>query len=158
MVRWTVLVATMAWAAGEVCASHGADSRARAFYTGALALALVHVALAFHITYAWSHEAAVAETARQTASFTGWAWGGGVFVNYVFLAVWLTDACWWWVAPASRAQRAPAVEATRLGLFVFMFVNGAIVFAAGIGRLIGSVSVGAVVAAHAARRRHAMTT
>jgi hypothetical protein len=158
MVRWTMLVATMAWAAAEIWASRREDAHARALYTAALILALTHVALAFHVTYAWSHGAAVAETARQTASLTGWAWGGGVFINYAFLALWIGDAGWWWMAPASRARRLPAIEASRLGLFVFMFVNGAIVFAAGIGRLVGTVSVGAVIAAYATRRRYATTT
>lgn len=158
MVRWTMLVATMAWAAAEISAARREDAQARAWYSASLALALAHVALAFQLAYAWSHGAAVIETARQTASLTGWAWGGGVFINYAFLALWVADAGWWWIAPASRAQRPQAIEAARLGLFVFMFVNGAIVFAAGIGRLIGSVSVGAVIAAVATRRRSAITT
>lgn len=158
MVRWTIIVATMAWAAAEICATRAENRQARALYTASLALALAHVVLAFHLTYAWNHDAAMLETARQTASVTGWAWGGGVYVNYAFLALWVADASWWWASPSSRARRGPAVEATRIGLFVFMFVNGAIVFAAGIGRLIGSVSVGAVIAAYVTRRRYAVTT
>jgi hypothetical protein len=43
-------------------------------------------------------------------------------------------------------------EASRLGIFVFMFVNGAVVFASGVGRLVGIVAVGVVLAATLARR------
>jgi len=154
-VRITMLVATMAWAMAEVIARRRrpGGTAARGLYTLGIALTLVHAALAFHVVYAWSHGAAAADTARQTADLTGWAFGGGLIVNYLFLALWAGDAGWWWLAPASRAARAPRVEAMRLGVFVFMFANGAIVFAAGVGRLVGIASVGAVIIATFAQRR-----
>jgi hypothetical protein len=68
-------------------------------------------------------------------------------VNYVFLSWWLADVVWWWAAPVSHASRSIRFEITRLSIFTFMFVNGAIVFASGIGRLAGIAAVALVVLA-----------
>jgi hypothetical protein len=158
LVRGTMIAATAAWAAGEALMrrSPRADRAARAFWTAGIALALVHVGLAFHLVYAWDHEAAVVATVRQTADRFGQGWRGGIYVNYVFLAIWLADVCCWWLAPASRASRSPRLEAARLALFVFMFFNGAVVFASGIGRLIGIASVSVALLAPLARRPRAV--
>ena len=95
------------------------------------------------------------DIARQTAAVTGIAWGGGIFVNYLFLAVWLADAIWWWIAPVAYIHRSARVERTRLALFVFMFANGAILFASHAARAVGVPSVAAVCIAWALHmRRH----
>ena len=117
--------------------SAAADRLARAMWTAGIALALLHVVLAFDLVYGWSHEAAVAATVRQTVDRVGWGWRGGIYVNYVFLALWLVDVGWWWLSPVSHAQRSLRVERTRLVLFAFMFLNGAVVFASGPGRVFG---------------------
>jgi hypothetical protein len=160
LVRATMIAATVAWAGGEVLMRRAPalDRRARAIWTLGLALALVHVALAFQLVYAWDHEAAVLATAQQTADRFGQGWRGGIYVNYVFLAIWLADVCWWWLAPASRASRPPRLEAARFALFTFMFVNGAVVFASGIGRVIGIASVSAALLAPLARRQRLVST
>jgi hypothetical protein len=44
-------------------------------------------------------------------------------------------------------------ETARLAWFTFMFVNGAIVFASGAGRLVGIASVTVVLASALSRRR-----
>lgn len=154
-VRWTMLLSTAAWAVAEVLVLRGGSHQraARAWWTCGITLALVHVALAFHVVYSWDHDAAVVDTARQTAELTGVAWRGGLFVNYAFLMIWLADASWWWIDAVSRASRPRAIESLRLALFVFMFANGAILFASGIGRIVGTLSVGAVVVAWIAARR-----
>jgi hypothetical protein len=72
----------------------------------------------------------------------------------VFLAVWLGDVCWWWLAPESHASRSPRLETARLALFAFMFFNGAVIFASGAGRLVGIASMGIVLLASLARRRY----
>ena len=97
--------------------SSASDRLARAIWTLGIALALVHVVLAFQLVYAWDHEAAVVATVRQTADRFGRGWRGGIYVNYVFLAIWFADVCWWWLAPASRASRSPRLEAARLASF-----------------------------------------
>lgn len=134
---------TIAWAAGEVTMrrSPRRDRLGRACWTIGLALALLHVVLAFEYVHAWSHEAAIAATVRQSDERFGIGWRGGIYVNYVFLAIWLADVGWWWLAPASHRTRARWLERTRLAFFVFMFVNGAVIFAAWPGRLIGIAAV-----------------
>lgn len=143
LVRGTMILATVAWALGEALMRRSlrSDRWARAIWTIGVALALIHVALAFHLVYAWDHEAAVAATARQAADRFGWGWRGGIYVNYVFLVFWLADVWWWWLAPVSRASRSPRIEAARLAFFTFMFFNGAVVFASGTGRLVGIAAV-----------------
>ena len=61
VVRATMIVATVAWAIGEVLMrrSPASDRLARASWTVGVALALAHVVFAFQVVYAWSHEAAV---------------------------------------------------------------------------------------------------
>ena len=107
----------------------------------------VHAVSAFQTFYAWSHERALLETARQTLAVTGWSWGGGLFVNYAFVAIWMADALWWWLAPEAYRRRSAALSAALRGLFVFMFLNGAIIFAAGGMRVIGIIAVSVVIAA-----------
>lgn len=155
-----MIAATVAWAAGEALMrqSSASDRLARAIWTLGIALAFVHVVLAFQLVYAWDHEAAVIATVRQTADRFGHGWRGGLYVNYVFLAIWFADVCWWWLAPASRAARPPRLEAARFVLFTFMFFNGAVVFASGIGRLIGIAAVSVALLAPLARRQRFLST
>ena len=91
------------------------------------------------------------ETLKAADRF-GWGWRGSIYFNYVFLALWLADVCWWWTAPQSHAARSTTLEAVRVAIFAFMFVNGAVIFASGIGRLVGIASVSVVVLASMTRR------
>jgi hypothetical protein len=155
VIRGTMLLATIAWAAGEALMrrSPALDRAARASWTVGIALALIHVFLAFQFVYAWDHEAAVAATVRQAADRFGWGWRGGIFVNYAFLGIWLADVCWWWAAPLSHASRSLRIEGARFAAFLFMFVNGAVVFASGAGRAVGIASVSVAVFAFLVRGR-----
>jgi hypothetical protein len=159
VLRWTILAATVLWAWSEILRIRQSDrvEPARRLYTAALALALVHVAVAFDVAYAWSHEAAFEGTARQTAAVTGLRWGGGVFVNYLFLAAWTADALYWWASPNSYRQRGVRADRARLALFLFMFINGAIIFAGPVARAVGIPAIAAVCTLWAleARRRPA---
>jgi len=150
-----MILATAAWAVGEALMrrSSMADRLARAAWTLGIALALMHVVLAFEVVYAWDHEVAVAATMRQTADLVGWSWRGAIYVNYVFLTLWIADVCWWWIAPASRTARPWGIEAARIAAFTFMFFNGAVVFASGVGRLVGIASVSLVLLASLERAR-----
>jgi len=149
-----MILATVAWALGEVLMrrSPSSDRIARAIWTFGICLAFLHVVLAFQLIYAWDHEAAVEATVRQAADRFGWGWRGGIYVNYVFLALWLADVCWWWLAPLSHVSRPLGIEATRFAFFTFMFLNGAVIFASGIGRVIGTVAVSAALVAPLVRR------
>jgi hypothetical protein len=55
----------------------------------------VHSLIAFSVRYNWDHDAAVRATATQAAEIYGVAWRGSLYVNYVFLALWLL-AAWPW--------------------------------------------------------------
>lgn len=138
-------LATVAWAVGEIVVRRsGRTEAARLAWTLGVALALVHAGLAFHYVHGWSHSAAALETMQQAEARFGVGWSGGVYVNYVFLAIWGLDTCWWWLSAESRSTRSRGLEATRWAFFVFMFVNGAVVFASGVGRAVGIACVAAV--------------
>jgi hypothetical protein len=62
----------------------------------------------------------------------------------LFLALWLADALWWWVAPVGYQRRPVSLERTRLAIFLFMFGNGAIIFAGNGARAVGVPAVAAV--------------
>jgi hypothetical protein len=144
LVQVTAALSIVAWATAEWLKRRGAHDRdraARVLWTASVLLLGAHTLAAFHFIHGWSHRAAAAETARQTAALTGIDWGGGVFVNYAFLSVWVADAAWWWVAPASHRRRSHAIETALSLFFVFMFVNGAIVFAHGAMRVLGVAAV-----------------
>jgi hypothetical protein len=106
-------------------------------WTAGFALCAVHTALAFHLWHGWSHEAAVRHTAAVTAAVTGLDWGGGVYVNYAFLAVWAGDVAWVWLRPAPYLVRPAAVNAAMSAWFLFIVFNGAVVFASGPARAVG---------------------
>lgn len=157
VVRATMLVSTVLWAWAEVLKiRRPLDAEpARRVWTAGAAFAVVHALVAFQVAYAWSHEAAVIDTARRTAAVTGRAWGGGIFVNYVFLALWTADVLWWWIVPRAYLRRSTSLERARAALFVFMFLNGAVVFASNASRVVGIPAVAAVCAAWAmGARRH----
>jgi hypothetical protein len=153
-VRGTMLLATVAWALGEALMRREPefDRLARAIWTAGIALALIHVFLAFQFVYGWDHDAAIEATTRQTAEVVDSSFRGGIFVNYVFLLIWLADVCWWWLSPESHASRSRRLELGRLALFAFMFFNGAIVFASGPGRWIGIASLALVLVTSVAHR------
>jgi hypothetical protein len=159
LVRGTILAATLLWAWAEVLKIRRPrqSDQARGLYTAGLALALAHVAAAFAFVYAWSHDAAIDGTAQQTAAVIGIRWGGGIFVNYLFLALWAGDAWHWWAVPDGHARRSRRRETLRLAFFLFMFINGTIVFAGPAARAVGIPATAAVVAAWllAARRQPA---
>jgi hypothetical protein len=144
-----MIVATVAWAIGEALMRRSpvSDRVARASWTIGIALAFIHVFLAFQLIYAWDHEAAIAATVRPAAERFGIRWRGGIYVNYVFLMAWFADVCWWWLSPVSHASRPMRLERTRLAVFIFMFLNAAVVFASGTGRLVGTMSVVVVLVA-----------
>jgi len=149
LVKGTIWLSLLAWVAAEWarCTSRGMEPPGRGAWTvGALA-ALGHAAAAFHFRHGWSQRAALSETARQTAALTGLDWGGGLYVNYLFLAVWTADACWWWLDPATFDRRPRPLDRAVRAYFLFMFVNGTVVFAKGPIRALGTAAALAVLAA-----------
>jgi len=115
----------------------GRGALGRALWTAGMLVYLAHVAAAFQFVHAWSHDAAVVETARQTRAVFGVDTGVGIWFNYVFTAVWVADAGWWWLDEDGYHRRPGAVSGAVHAFMAFMFVNGAVVFATGPSRWIG---------------------
>ena len=110
-------------------------------------LLLAHAALALHVHYGWSRQAAARDTARQTLAVTGLAFERGLLVNEAFLVVWSLEALWWWRAARSYRSRSRAVEWPVRAFFLVMFASGAFVFVPGPMRLAGAVAIVAVAVA-----------
>src|SRR4029453_12795393 len=100
MIRATIWIALALFLAGEIgrriirADGQPREWPQRAFAAGAL-LCVIHILAAYHWAHAWSQRSAVGETARQTNAVFGAPWGGGVYVNFAFVACWIADALWW---------------------------------------------------------------
>ncbi len=112
--------------------------RARWASTAGCAALALHIISALHFYHAWSQASAYREVERQTAEVTGAAWGGGLFINYAFLALWIADVAWWWRGLATYRRRHWLITAAWHGLFVFMFFNATVVFKTGWVRWLGA--------------------
>lgn len=144
---WTALAAYAAGEAGRVrpCGARS-EGWARTIWSIGAALYLAHVVVAFDRAYAWSHGAAYAHTAARTRTLFGVDWGGGIWVNYLFTALWTAEAMWWWWSPEGYRGRARPVEYAVRATFLFMIVNGAVVFVSGASRYAGAAIVTVVCA------------
>ncbi len=113
LTRWSIRLALVCYAAA-LAAQLLSNNRpnvlreARLAYTAGCVLLWVHLAAAFHFYHNWSHTLAFEDTARQTKELLGRPVGEGVYVNYIFAAVWTADAAYWWIAGLRRysARRA----------------------------------------------------
>ena len=140
---WTALLLYTAGEYGRTC--RPARAWARPIWLLGAACYLAHVAVAFGSHHGWSHAAAYAYTAAQTDASFGLAWGGGLWVNYAFSLLWVGEGLWWRLLPAVHARRAPAWTPFVRGAFLFMIVNGAVVFVSGPRRLLGLAVVAALI-------------
>ena len=143
LIRATIVIATLGYAYAEWLRYRQPARwrRARLVWTAAAMMAVAHAAAALHVRHGWSHRAALASTASQTAAVTGIDWGGGLYVNYAFLALWSADAAWWWRSPTSYRAQSPWLASTRSAIFLFMFLNGGVIFAHGAVRWLGAACV-----------------
>ena len=145
VILWTIRLATLCYAAALAQLIYRRD--ARPLWTLGCLLYLAHVLAAFHFAYHWSHAFAVAETARQTQALFGLNWGGGVWFNYVFTALWTADTLWWWCSPQTRASRPLLLSRSIHFYLAWMFINGAIVFPQGLTRWVSLALAAALVLA-----------
>ncbi len=113
---------------------------ARPAWTAGCLLYLAHVYGAFEFFHDWSHRVAYAETARQTAELFDFDWGGGLYFNYLFTAMWVVDVVWWWIGPSHYENRPRWMTAFVHAFLAFMFFNGAVVFATGFSRWVGAAA------------------
>lgn len=110
-------------------------------WTIGAALMIAHVAIAFDARHAWQHASAAHAVVEQSRAVYGIAWSGGVWMNYVFVAAWAAESCWWGAAPQSYGQRPRSVLAASRVFYLLMLVNAAIVFAAPSRRWAGLIVV-----------------
>ena len=146
----TIWIALLLFVAGEAGRRRGFGRGSPpawawpAFAAGAV-LSAIHVLLAMSIAHGWSHDSAVAATAAQTKAVYGLDWGGGVFANYAFVAVWAFEA-WRWRGRVARSRTgADALTWTIRVFFFVMILNGAVIFVAGPRRILGAAMVIALV-------------
>ena len=97
--RWTVRLAVALYFTALVVrvkfpSVESCQVRARWAWTAGFVIFLVHVLCAFHFFHHWSHDAAYLDTAQKTAAMTGWNWGGGLYLNYLFALIWGIDVLW----------------------------------------------------------------
>jgi hypothetical protein len=119
----------------------GRWSRRPAFLVsaGGLALLVTHIAIAILHHHGGDHAAAVAETARLTEAVYGVAWGGGVYVNYAFVATWAAYL-WWW-----QRRMDVVIDSRRIPVLVLrcllwvLIVNALVVFASTLTRPLGVI-------------------
>jgi hypothetical protein len=142
LTRWTVRLAVAFYVFGLALRVSARCRKpwlawSRLFWTGGVAVFLLHVACAFHFYHHWSHEAAYAMTARQTAEVVGLAWGGGLYANYAFALLWGADVGWWWLRPTSYQNRSRLLEGAVQGFLAFIAFNATVVFGAGLIRWLG---------------------
>jgi hypothetical protein len=94
------------------------------------AVLLLHLAVAFHLAHAWSHAAAVEHVERASG------FGAGLYVNYLFAAVWFADAVWAWASFESYLRRPRWVSWSVHAFLTFVMFNAAVVFNTGFTRAI----------------------
>ena len=147
----TVWLSVFAWAGVEVLKTVRPERRsfARILWTTGAALLVLHTAIAFHFHHGWSHAAALEATARQSEALTGSAAGWGLYLNYAFVLVWIADAAWWWISPLGHDARSRRLDVAVFVLFLFMMLNGAVIFGTSPMRLGGLVAVTLVIVSRA---------
>ena len=126
-------IGRLRWRAGVA----ESPSVARWISTVGCAFYVVHVVFAFGVFHDWSHAEAYRFTAEQTEQLVGWRWGGGLFVNHLFSAIWITELVAWWTQPQRYRDRSRWIDASVRVFFAFMIINGAVVFVAGPQRWLG---------------------
>lgn len=106
---------------------------ARWCWTWGIACFVVHLALAFHYYHYWSHAHAV-EVTRNVSGV-----GEGIYALYLFIALWIVDAAWWWIEPDRYAARSRRIDYWFHAFLLFIVFNGMVVFERGFIRWAGVV-------------------
>jgi hypothetical protein len=135
LTRATVWLALSLYVTGEIVRVCGLEDRsgrlARVLNSLGCAAFVAHFVCAFHFHHHWSHDAAYAETARRTANYFGWNWGGGLYFNYAFLLLWVIQSILSWIKPHNSAPGKGWPLWMVRGFVLMMIVNGAVVFVRG---------------------------
>ena len=110
-------------------------------WTASFVMCALHFLAAFQYVHNWSHSNAYASTAEETRKNLGFAYGTGVYFNYLFLIVWGADVCWVWRSQQNNATRSTpwVIRAGRWYMFFIAF-NGVVVFKSGWLRTLGAIA------------------
>ena len=134
---WLALLCYPAGPLGTALSTSVGQRSARFVWTAGCAAFLLHVVSSFDVFYEWSHSVALRETARQVAELTGRENGAGLYLNYLFTAIWIFDTAWWW-RDAQRYRRRSWIAVLLVhGFFLFMIFNATVVFEEGAVRVMG---------------------
>jgi hypothetical protein len=145
LTRATIWTTIIAYAVGAVIfalayARPRWSVAARLAWTIACASLIAHFISAFHYYHAWSHSSAYLDTARQTNQVFGLNWGGGLFINYGLLTLWLLDVGAWWLHGIdSYRRRSLFLIALWHAFLIFILFNATVVFKQGAVRWIGLI-------------------
>ena len=140
LVAWSAWIAlgcyALAWFRGLRChpVTPGVTSSVqpdRGWWTATGLMFWIHFLLAFQVEHSWSHRAALLHTARRTGEMVGWELGYGLYVNYLFLIAWVADITWYWVSPTGYPVRRSWIARSIHAFFLFVIINGAVVFVQG---------------------------
>lgn len=125
---WTGVVL---FVAGEVAKRRRRPASGWGWYlwTAGACLTGAHTLIALAVAHGWEHGAAIEATARQTESVYGVGWRGGIYVNYVFLAAWISEIVWWRLNPEGYFARSAALTMVLRSFYFVVLVNAAVVFA-----------------------------
>lgn len=107
---------------------HPRERRARRLWTAGCAVYLIHFLLGFQGYYDFSHEAAEVVMAQTTYDIANVRWGGAIYANYLFTALWLADVLWWQIKPAAYAARPAWLNRAILVFLCLPTLCGAVLF------------------------------
>lgn len=126
----------------QLLGSSEVSNRVRSLWLFGAVAAMAHSLGALFAFHAGSHQEAFESTAKQTEELLGVAVGIGLYVNYVFVFVWLGDACFRWFGKSVYSELPSWYRPLLYGFLGFIAVNGTVVFKSGSIRWI---ALGAIV-------------
>ena len=141
LIRICIWLALVGYALGAAYALARGGRRwertAKLIWTTSGLLLFLHVGFALHFVHHWNQASVYVETARQTVEVFSVNWGGGMYVNYALLSLWLLDILWWWIAPDAYRRRPRWLTLVWQGFLLFIFFNATVVFVSGFLRWLG---------------------
>lgn len=109
---------------------------------------VLHVLLAFSLVHHWSHDAAFADTERQSG------FGEGIYVNYLVIVIWGIDAVWYAANTTHYGQRPRWLGGLIHVFLSFVIFNAVVIFVEPPIRWYGMVLFGLIVLCALLRNRN----
>ena len=91
-------------------------------------LCVLHVICAFHFRHHWDHAVAIEHTAKMTENVVGIRWGGGLYINYLFLLLWGASALDSLRYGGNRTENRRRLEVFLHAFAAFMMFNATAIF------------------------------